>query len=220
MDYQKIMFVSAHPDDEIGGAGGTLLKLKSLGAEIMLVLAIDPSEEKSVRSAKEEKELRLGEFGEVASQMGARHEYLGFSNYPELNKDTIKPLVRIVRSFKPDVVMMLSEEDYHTEHQMVARIVKRAVWHSRRDAFIDFGEPYTVREIWEAEGDRPMHDPNYLEDISEFIEEKMRLFSIYYSQVKNKDLSLAAMGLNSYRGIMYKKGRHAEAFYRTNLIYG
>lgn len=214
------MFVSAHPDDEVHGAGGTLLKFKAAGAELMFVLAIDPGEEKKNRSAEEERRIRLTEFQGMAREFGAKNFFLDLQHYPRLTRDAVVPLVKAIREFRPEIVMILAEDDYHIEHKQTARLVKRSVWHARRDAFVSCGEPYTTEEIWEAEGDRPLHDPNHLEDISNFMDEKLRMFSLYHSQLQAKDLHDAVSGLNCYRGVMYKKGRYAEAFRRSNLIYG
>ncbi len=214
------MFFSAHPDDEIAGAGGFMLKiLKNKGA-VKLVLCVDPTEPRFEHTGKKEKEMRLKEYKQVAQKMKAQWSYLDFPHYPELSYKTVLPCVSEIRKFKPDIVLILQEQDYHSEHQMIGRIVKRAVWHAGRSAFPKCGRPHKVQELWESEGDRPLVEPNYFEDITEEMEEKTNIFLTYDSQQKRKDLASAFEGINHYRGVMYKKGTYAEGYKRTTFFYG
>uniref|UniRef100_A0A7C4S204 PIG-L family deacetylase n=1 Tax=candidate division WOR-3 bacterium TaxID=2052148 RepID=A0A7C4S204_UNCW3 len=219
-NFKKIMFFSAHPDDEIAGAGGFMLKILKRKGKIKLVLCIDPAEPRFDIDEKKEREQRLKEFEMVAKKLKAEWSFLNFPHYPSISYETILPCVTEIRKFKPDIVLILQENDYHTEHQLVAKIVKRAVWHASRNAFPQCGKPHLTKEIWETDGDRPLFDPNHFEDISEVIEEKKKLFLLYDSQQKRKDLISAIEGLNRFRGIMYKKGRFAEAFKITRFFYG
>ncbi|MCS7201106.1 MAG: PIG-L family deacetylase [Patescibacteria group bacterium] len=218
--FKRLIFFSAHPDDEVAGAGGLMLKALKQGVRIKLVLCIDPAEPRFEWDEETERNRRLDEFKIVADRLKAKWSYLNFPHYPEINYTTILPCVKEIREFRPEIVIILQENDYHTEHQIVARIVKRAVWHAGRNAFPDCGRPHLVREIWESDGDRPLFDPNYFVDISDVISEKRKLFLAYGSQQKRKDLISAIEGLNRFRGIMYKKGKFAEAFKITHFFYG
>ncbi len=216
----RILFFSAHPDDEVGGAGGFLIKSKRAGAEVRLVLCINPYEKRPGSSEEVESQTRLDEFKMAADKIGAEWSFLNLDRFPQVNRDNFLPLVREIRDFKPDIVMTLQEDDYHTEHRMVAQLVKRAVWHASRNAFPDLGEPHQVRQLWFAEGDRPMPDPNHLEDITEVVKDKEKVFAVYTSQLKRKKLIEAFIGLNRFRGLMYKRGEYAEAFKITDFWYG
>lgn len=217
---ERILFFSAHPDDEIAGAGGVMLKTLKEGGAVRMVLCVDPAEPRLDVSAETERAQRLNEFENVAKQIGAETSYLGLAHYPTLSYETILPCVKEIREFKPSVVILLQEGDYHTEHQMIARIVKRAVWHAGRSAFPECGVPHRTPSLWEAEGDRPLTDPNHFVDISDFADEKRNLFLLYGSQQARKNLADASLGLNAFRGIMYKKGNFAEGFKTTTFFYG
>ena len=217
---QRIMFFSAHPDDEIAGAGGVLIKTIKNGGAVKLVLCIDPAEPRFEHSGEIERNTRLREYKTVAKKLKAQWSFLDFPHYPQLSYETVLPCVKEIRQFKPDLVIILQEQDYHSEHNLVARIVKRAVWHSARSAFPKCGKPHKVKGLWEAEGDRPIFEPNHFEDITEVIEEKKSIFHAYSSQVLRKPLVDAFVGINRYRGVMYKKGNYAEAFKTTDFFYG
>lgn len=217
---ERVLFFSAHPDDEVAGAGGLMLQTLANGGAVRFVLCIDPAEPRPDISAEDERSARLEEFERVASAIGAETSYLGFPHYPTLSYETILPCVREIRDFKPTKVITLQESDYHTEHQVVSRIVKRAVWHAGRSAFPECGLSHKTPAFFEAEGDRPLTDPNTFVDISAFAEQKRGLFLLYGSQQSRKNLADAALGLNAFRGIMYKRGAFAEGFRATDFFYG
>ena len=214
------MFFSAHPDDEIAGAGGYLIKTVKNGGTVKLVLCVDPYEPRFEFSGETERDTRLKEFRTAAKKLKAKWSYLNFPHYPQLSYETVLPCVKEIREFKPDVVIILQEADYHSEHTLIARIVKRAIWHSGRAAFPQCGQSHKVKQLWEAEGDKPMADPNHSEDISDVIEAKKKIFLSYGSQIQRKPLVDAFLGLNRFRGVMYKKGDYAEAFKITDIFYG
>lgn len=218
--HQRVMFFSAHPDDEIAGAGGYLIKTIKSGGKVKLVLCVDPYEPRFEFPGETERDTRLKEFKSAAQKLKSEWSYLAFSHYPQLSYETVLPCVKEVRSFKPDVVIILQESDYHSEHTLIAKIVKRAVWHAGRSAFPQCGQLHKIKELWEAEGDKPIADPNHIEDISSVIEKKRGVFLSYGSQIQRKPLVDAFLGLNRFRGVMYKKGAYAEAFKITDFFYG
>ncbi|HPP88718.1 MAG TPA: hypothetical protein PLM75_12755, partial [bacterium] len=62
-------------------------------------------------------------------------------------------------------------------------------------------------EIWTA------HQPNVIIDISDVMQEKIKLLKIYKSQLINKDYEYIIRGLNSYRTAYLKnQNGFAESF--------
>jgi len=216
----RILSFSAHPDDEIGGAGGFLLAAKNGGALLKLSLVIDPSEERSDASADEEKNIRLTEFKKVAKLLSADSSYLGIGRYPEIELTNIFPLIKEIRDFKPDLVLTPSDEEYHPDHRVVAALAKEAIWHAGRSAFPTLGRPYKAKTLLMYEADKPMSQVGFLYDISAVMEEKKKLINLYESQTARKNLADAMKGLNRFRGIMYKGGEYAEAFKTQEFFYG
>src|SRR3989344_2901455 len=106
---ERIMFFSAHPDDEIAGAGGTMLKNIREGGMVKLVLCVNPAEPRFDTEPEKEKNQRLREFDTVAKKLGARTSFLDFPNYPTLSYQTILPCVKEIRSFKPSIVIIFQE---------------------------------------------------------------------------------------------------------------
>lgn len=216
----RILSFSAHPDDEIGGAGGLLLQAKNSGSVLKLVLCLDPAEPRLDKSASQERKLRLSEFRTVAKLLDCDSSYLGLDRYPKVELENILPLVEEIRKFKPDIVLTLSDEEYHPDHRAIATLTKEAIWQAGRNAFPRFGKPFKTRTLLQYEADKPMPNVDFLRDISDVIEDKKKLLGLYGSQIQRKDLISAVEGLNRFRGIMYKAGDYAEAFKISEFFYG
>ena len=50
LNKQKILVIAAHPDDEILGCGGTLIKLKSLNCEIEIIFMTNGVSSKNLKN--------------------------------------------------------------------------------------------------------------------------------------------------------------------------
>jgi LmbE family N-acetylglucosaminyl deacetylase len=114
----RILGVFAHPDDESCCAGGTFAKYAEAGAAIMVVSATrgDAGQIRDGRAATRstlgqvrERELRL-----ACERLGIQHaiclEY-GDGTLKDVEPQALRrDVVRIVREFKPDVVIKLGNQ--------------------------------------------------------------------------------------------------------------
>ena len=216
---KKILCFSAHPDDEIGGAGGFLLKARAQGAAVQLVLACDGASQKGERSAAEERRIRLKEFKEVGRRLGAATIFLDFPRYFSLDlPQTILPCVEAIRKFRPDIVLVPHRDERHAEHAALYHIVREACWVAKGKRFSDRGRPWAIQELREYELDTPLTIVTDLEDITDVASAKEQLFKVYASQLANKDHLEAMRGLSRYRAIVGRCGEFAEAFRTTRQL--
>lgn len=206
----RILCISAHPDDEIGGCGGYLLNCKKEKAIIKLVLLTNGEDNGNL---KEKGKQREGEYKRMANLLGAEVSLLNFKRYFSLDfEKTILPLVQEIRKFRPTCILVPWEGERHPEHKEAFAITLEAIRLARKNKYLFLGKPVKVEELREYELDVTFDSFNILEDISKVINEKEKLFSVYRSQLKNKNYLAAFKGLNQYRGITYRKGTYAEAF--------
>ncbi|HEX3588127.1 MAG TPA: mycothiol conjugate amidase Mca [Pseudonocardiaceae bacterium] len=129
----RLMTVHAHPDDESSKGAATLAKYVAEGQEVMVVTCtggergsiLNPGMDKP-GVAEHMAEIRVEEMAEAAKILGVQHQWLGFvdSGLPEgdprpplpegcfavepLEVET-EALVRIVREFRPHVVVTYDE---------------------------------------------------------------------------------------------------------------
>lgn len=127
------MAVHAHPDDESSKGAATTAKYVAEGVEVMVV-SCTGGERGDVLNAAAQAEVdarglvdvRRDEMAAAADVLGVRHEWLGFadSGYPEGDplpplpegcfaalplEETLPPLVRLIREFRPLVVTTYDE---------------------------------------------------------------------------------------------------------------
>ncbi len=127
------MAVHAHPDDESSKGAATMAKYVAEGVDVMVVTCTGGERgdvlNATAQAAVDERGLlavRRDEMAAAAAVLGVHHAWLGFedSGYPEGDplpplptgcfadlavEDTIEPLVRLIREFRPQVVTTYDE---------------------------------------------------------------------------------------------------------------
>jgi mycothiol S-conjugate amidase len=168
----RLLAVHAHPDDESSKGAGTLAYYRSRGARVLVVsctggergsvlnAALDPTAR--VRAERDMAGLRRQEMSRARDILDIEHRWLGFcdSGLPE-DGETIRsdsfaglpvsyagePLVRIVRDFRPHVLLSYDENGGypHPDH---IRAHEAAVWAkdvaADADALPEFGAPWSI----------------------------------------------------------------------------
>lgn len=183
---KKIVVISAHPDDEILGAGGTLLKHKKEGDEILWIIVTNMSE--SDGFSKERISSRKDEIKKVSQKM--KFNKVVQLNYKtcSLSGSSLKSLVSDIsihfNKFKPQIIYCPNRSDAHSDH----RIIFDAVCSCTKSFRYPFIEKVLMYEcISETEFAPALSEkvflPNYFVNISEFIEKKINVMGIYKSEI-------------------------------------
>ena len=182
---QRTLVVAPHPDDEMIGAGGTLLRRKADGGKIawVIVTAVKPgfgwSDEQIARRAEE---IRL-----VTADVGFDAVFeLGFPT-AQLDRVPVGDLVgamgRAFRDFAPDEVFLPHPGDIHTDHRAV---FDAAAACSKWFRYPSVQRVLTYETLSETDfGLRPEQAfaPNVFVDISAFLERKLGVLSRYVSEM-------------------------------------
>src|SRR5688572_15859012 len=115
-ELMNILVISAHPDDETLGCGGTLLKHRDVGDAIFWIIATvchEPQWSADVIASK------AVEVDRVADAYGAKRFKLGFLN-ARLDTipvgDLMSPIAKVVEDIRPQIVYLLHGGDIHTDH--------------------------------------------------------------------------------------------------------
>jgi LmbE family N-acetylglucosaminyl deacetylase len=144
----RLLCFTAHPDDEAGGFGGTLLRYAELGVAthvICLTSGQAATHRGSAQSDGELSALRRREFHAACKVLKVhRGEVL---EYPDGQLDrqdfqtVVADLTRWVREIRPHVIMCLGTEGAitaHPDHSMVALFATMAYhWAGRTNRFTD-----------------------------------------------------------------------------------
>lgn len=183
---KNIIVISAHPDDEILGAGGTLLKHKSNGDKIFWLITTNVFIEQGFtqeRVDSRQEEIRL-----VATKLGINKTFI--LDYPtmSLSSRTLLTMVpeisKIFNEVEPEVIYCLNRSDAHSDHRITFEAVA-ACTKSFRYPFIKQFYMYECLSETEFAPQLPEKQfiANHFVDISKFMKEKIELMSIYESEI-------------------------------------
>jgi LmbE family N-acetylglucosaminyl deacetylase len=209
----KVLVLSPHPDDEVIGCGGAILKHLDNDDPIKVIHFTDgsggfpddfkPSEAEKKQMAK----VREDEANRVKEVFGINDVvFLKFKD-SKLNasKSLVSYLSQQIHDYKPQVIYVPSYLDTNPDHQETARCLYMALKNIKADITV------LQYEVWS-----PSYANLYL-DIDTEMERKLKAIKIYQSQLKSRDYDKAIEGLNLYRGTIYGKSKYAEGYLKTDL---
>lgn len=207
---EKILVICAHSDDEIVGMGGTLLKYKKQGKDILAIIL--SYGEKSRPHIKEEivaKE-RVKETRKIDKLLNRRTVFLGLTEMKikeDAERLNIKKRLKIViKKYNPDKIFTLSERDPHPDHGATGELVLEVLNKMKYG-----GDVYTFG-VWSLVEE---NKPCMYVDISSEFKRKLELLKLFESQ---KFVMLYPLWLFIYiRARLYgrkSKCKYAEKFYK------
>lgn len=181
----KTIVVAPHPDDEVLGVGGTLMRRKAEGAKVAWLIVTTISVE---RGWSEEKvRQRADEINRVRELFGFNEVFM--LNFPttQLDRVPMSDLVTAVsdifKSFEPEEVFLPHSSDVHTDHRVVFDAVASCTKWFRYPSIKRILAYETLSETDFSLGGGECFRPNVFVNISPFITDKVKAMSIYSSEV-------------------------------------
>ncbi|MDF2447541.1 MAG: GlcNAc-PI de-N-acetylase [Bacteroidota bacterium] len=220
---KNIIIISAHPDDEIIGAGGTLLKHRDAGDNIFWLITTNVFEHQGF--SKERIESRQAEIKKVATLLGVKETFL--LDYPTMSLSsssvvTMTPKIsEVFQEVKPEIIYCLNRSDAHSDHRHTFDAVM-ACTKSFRYSFIKQVLMYECISETEFAPNLPekVFMPNYFVDVSKHLKEKLEIMKVYESEIAEHPFprSLRNMeALATFRGASVGV-EYAEAFQLLKYI--
>ncbi|NBE96503.1 PIG-L family deacetylase [Nonomuraea sp. KC401] len=228
-EINRVLVVTAHPDDADFGAAGSVALLADRGVEVTYLLVTDGDAGGNERTLDNSgmAELRRTEQRAAAKAVGVTD--LRFLGHPdgqvvpslELRRD----IARVIRQVRPDLVITHHpDRNYgfiapsHPDHRAVGGAALDAVYPDARNpyAFLELArdeglEAWTVREVWLTGGPAPDH----WVDVTSAMDRKLAALQSHVSQVAHVEgfadfvkSRFAAWGEQAGFGV----GRYAEGF--------
>jgi len=204
---KRVLVIAAHPDDEIFGVGGTIIKHIDNGDNVYLLIITDGVSATHMKNGKELSLLRK-ENCKSAGDSLLINEVI-FKDFPDAKLDTIpqleinKVLEKEIDRINPDVIYTHSEKDLHEDHKIVNKATIIATRRKRIDLY-----------CYEIIGSTIGFNPNFYVDISNELSYKLKVARVYKDLLNEfpHPISLEALKiLARYRGI--ESGLNAaEAF--------
>jgi len=219
----NVIVISAHPDDEVIGAGGTLLKHAAKGDKVYWLIVTNVFEEHGF--TKERIKSRQEEISQVATEMGFVETFK--LDYPTMQLhsgsliDMVPKISAIFQQVKPEVIYVMNRSDAHSDHRVVFDAVV-ACTKSFRYPFIKQVLMYECISETEFAPALPekVFIPNYFVDISAYMNKKLEIMKIYASELGAHPFPRSIDNMNAlahYRGASVGV-TYAEAFQLIKFI--
>jgi LmbE family N-acetylglucosaminyl deacetylase len=205
---ENVLVISPHPDDEIIGCGGTLIKLRETGSKISVLQLTDGSRTSALQDSPEDirKTIRLKEAETVAADLGVANLFLFREEDSQLHctEENVKKLTGILNTLQPKIIFIPFINDKHPDHVVANEILKKALESSELDLLNVHILSY---EVWN------FVPPNSYCCIDQQFKRKTTLLRKYRTPMKVIDYVQLCKSLNSYHAftLLGKKG-FAEVF--------
>jgi LmbE family N-acetylglucosaminyl deacetylase len=191
---ERVVVVTAHPDDSEFGAGGTIARLVQDGAEVTYVIATNGDKGSGDRTMTPERltRIRAEEQRNAAKTLGvANVQFLGYPDGElEDTRDLRRDVTRELRRWRPDLVITMNpHRTYnlyasHRDHRIVSGVALDCVYPLARDhmsfpELLPEFEPHKVREIYLMQ----WQSPHLFVDITDVMDLKLKALACHVSQV-------------------------------------
>ena len=195
--HDQILVLAPHPDDEVIGPGGTLIRAARAGKKVtVLFLTSGVNCETAIRNSEAKACCAANGFdanflNQVAGQI-------------DLDK-TAAATADVIARLKPGALFLPFVLDDHDDHRLANEVLLRAL-----SAVND-----NMPEIWAYQVYTPLPG-NVVVDISDMIDAKCDAIQMYESQMQRRDWAHFARGLNAFNCRLLsgnKTKSYAESFF-------
>ncbi|MFF5210808.1 PIG-L deacetylase family protein [Streptosporangium sp. NPDC000396] len=231
-EINRVLTVTAHPDDVDFAAAGSIARFVDRGVEVVYCVVTDGDAGGFDRELDNGgmAELRRTEQTNAAKAVGVTDlRFLGYHDGTVVESlDLRRDIARVIRQVRPDLVITHTpERNYrfvapsHPDHRAVGGSTLDAVYPDARNPYAfpellqqEGLEAWTVREVWLAGG----MTPNHHVDVTDTFERKIAALHAHVSQTSHME------GFDDFlRGRFsqlavdagFGEGRYAEAFQRV-----
>lgn len=210
---KKILVVAAHPDDEILGCGGTILKHIASGDIVHTMIM---AEGLTSRDYKRDVIGRADELSELHQKARKVADFMGVEklimhSFPDNRMDSVtlldvvKKIENEVDEFQPNIVYTHHAGDVNIDHRITHDAVITACRSLPGESVTDilFFETLSSTE-WQMMTADKIFQPNVYVDIKNFMKKKLELLKLYNSEMREYPHPRSYSGveiLAQYRGL-------------------
>lgn len=206
--YKKVLFIGAHPDDPETMCGGTILKLKDMGVEVVSVYLTSGEAGIRGKSHEESRTIRQAEARRACEVMGVRPIFMTqIDGNAEVNKERYAEMLALIKTEKPDMVITHWPIDSHRDHRVCAVLVYDAWRQSGYSFDLYYGEVMTGLQTQNF-------TPTLWVDITATHDKKVEAYMCHQSQGMD-EVQEYHDTMERMRGIEHQT-HHAEAFIKQN----
>jgi LmbE family N-acetylglucosaminyl deacetylase len=181
----KTIVIAPHPDDEVLGVGGTLMRRKAEGEEMAWLIVTGITTEAGWSGEK---------IRQRADEIKRVTELIGFDSVFELNfpttqldqvpmSDLVAAISNVFKTFEPEEVYVPHPSDVHTDHRIVFDAVASCTKWFRYPSVKRVLAYETPSETDFGLGTNQAFRPNVFVNIEPYLTEKLQAMDIYVSEL-------------------------------------
>jgi LmbE family N-acetylglucosaminyl deacetylase len=214
-DINNILIIAAHQDDETIGCGGSIKKWHLENKVINLALFTDGSTGMDQLNLYDSiTEVRNKELDQVKNILGINKIVSLNEKCQNIqnNQTTFHKVIKLIREYKPDLVITHSNIDKHRDHRIINEIVIEACWKAQENIHSELGKQHKIKDLWAFEITDLLPKVDYVVDITNTYNYKIKAMNTYNSQHNiMKGINNHLKGMALCRGYMIEK-MYGEAF--------
>ena len=203
------MVIAPHPDDEVIGCGGTILRHAGAGDPVTVVYLsrgegghgypwLSPEERGRVREAEARRSCRILGVSQVV--------FLDCGDQRVESSGCDTQLAEIIANSRPKAIFAPHARDNHADHAAAHRLLLRA---------LALAPQPLACCLWTYETWSPLHVDAAV-DITRFMRQKVRALACHQCALDISDWIPAVKGLGAYRSVTcFDRRGYAEAFERV-----
>ena len=189
---KKILAICAHPDDEVLGCGGTLLKHKKSKDQINIIFVFEGSSARfnNKGSLVVKKDIKKREKSAIQVAKRLKAKSIRFLNYQNLITDSdlklkmTKDLSDLIKKINPNIIYTHSSKDLNVDHRSCLEsvlIATRPNNHLSLEKLLCFEIPSSTEWSHNIFGN---FSPTYFVNVDKFIKDKLNLLKYYNYELK------------------------------------
>ena len=206
-----VLAFGAHPDDVELGCAGTILLQISLGYKVGI---IDLT--KGELGTRGNPEIRMQESEVASRKMGLSfRENLGFSDgFFQNNEKNQLEVIKRIRAYRPSIVLCNAISDRHPDHGRSAELIYDSCFLSGLEkintTFNGMNQPAFRPQVLYNYIQYNDDKPDFIIDISHFMNQKMDVIKSYVSQFYNPDSKESETLISKKSFLELVKNRNAD----------
>lgn len=223
----RILIIVAHPDDEVLGCGGTILKARSIGALVSVLFLGEgvstrfPGKEDSKKCLNSINERKKSAYKclkklDVHDYRFYKHLCTKFDTYPLVN--FVRLIEDKIKLFKPNIIFTHNKSDINIDHGIVydaTEIACRPLKTSKIQSIYTFEVPCSSNFKFNK-----LFQPNVYINIKKYFRKKLSALMCYQKEIKKYPHPRSTQGViiqTKYRGLQSGL-EYAEAFELKRLV--